>query len=160
MANGGIYDHLGGGSHRYSVDAQWLVPHFEKMLYDNALLAPVYLHVWVVTGNERYREIAEETLDYMLRELRLPEGGFASAQDADTDGVEGLRRTYNAGRAKGTGYLEDYADVANGLYELHVATGELRWLEESRRLAALAAELFGDEERGGFFLTPEDGEQL
>jgi uncharacterized protein YyaL (SSP411 family) len=259
MAAGGMYDLLGGGFHRYSVDERWLVPHFEKMLYDNALLAPIYLHAWLVTGEERYRNVAEETLEYMLRELRLPEGGFASAQDADTEGVEGrtftwtveegappellhpfehgrsiirgeldeetrrrlfelrerrpkplrddkaiaswnglalaalaeagrrleredfleaatgvaefllgplsgsegrLFRTYRAGQAKHTGYLEDYADVANGLYELHVATGELRWLEESNRLARLAVELFGDEERGGFFLSPADGERL
>ena len=90
MAAGGMYDLVGGGFHRYSVDEQWLVPHFEKMLYDNALLAPVYLHAWVVTGEERYRKVAVSTLEYMLRELALPEGGFASAQDADTDGVEGL----------------------------------------------------------------------
>jgi uncharacterized protein YyaL (SSP411 family) len=259
MAAGGMYDLVGGGFHRYSVDDRWLVPHFEKMLYDNALLAPAYLHAWVVTGNERYREVAEETLDYMLRELRLEHGGFASAQDADTDGVEGLtytwtaeegappellqpfehgrsivrgeldaetrarlfelrerrpkplrddkaiaawnglalaafaeagrrlrrsdyvdaacccadfllgplsaaegrlHRTYRAGEAKGTGYLEDYADVAHGLYELHVATGELRWLDEARRLALLAVELFADDEHGGFFLTPSHGEQL
>ena len=94
MAAGGMYDLLGGGFHRYSVDDRWLVPHFEKMLYDNALLAPVYLHAWLVTGNERYREVVEETVDYMLRELALPEGGFASAQDADTDGVEGLTFTW------------------------------------------------------------------
>src|SRR5205807_1957490 len=96
MAAGGMYDLLGGGFHRYSVDERWLVPHFEKMLYDNALLVPVYLHAWVVTGEERYREVAEATLDYMLRELRLPEGGFASAQDADTEGVEGLTFTWTA----------------------------------------------------------------
>jgi uncharacterized protein len=259
MAAGGMYDVLGGGFHRYSVDRQWLVPHFEKMLYDNALLAATYLHAWVVTGEERYRRVAEETLDYLLRELRLPEGGFASAQDADTDGVEGLtftwtleegvreellqpfehgrfiirgnlddeerrrlfelreqrakparddkaiaawnglavaafaeagrrlerddyleaaralgefllgalstddgrlHRTFRAGRAKGTGYLEDYADVANGLLELHVATGELRWLQEANRVARLAVELFADDERGGFFLSPADGEKL
>jgi uncharacterized protein YyaL (SSP411 family) len=258
MAAGGMYDLLGGGFHRYSVDERWLVPHFEKMLYDNALLASAYLHGWLVTGRERYCAICEETLDYVLRELALPEGGFASAQDADTEGVEGLtftwtedegapadllqpfehgrsilrgeldletrarlweirerrpkparddkavaswnglalaalaeagrrlerrdyldaavrlagfllgplssegrlHRTFNAGRAKGTGYLEDYADVAHGLYELHVATGELRWLRECRRLALLAVELFADDERGAFFLTPSDGERL
>jgi uncharacterized protein len=259
MALGGMYDLVGGGFHRYSVDREWLVPHFEKMLYDNALLVPVYLHGWLLTGDERYREIAEETLDYMLRELGLPEGGFASAQDADTDGVEGLTytwtedddvprellqpfehgrfiirgeldratrarlfeareqrkkpllddkaiaswnglalaafaeagrrlerpdyleaaqklagfllgplstpegrlfRSWREGQPKHAGVLEDYADVANGLYELHVATGELRWLEESRRLALLAVEMFADDERGGFFLTPADGEQL
>jgi len=259
MALGGMYDLVGGGFHRYSVDREWLVPHFEKMLYDNALLVPAYLHGWLVTRTERYREVVEETLEYMLRELRLPEGGFSSAQDADTDGVEGLTytwtedddvprellhpfehgrfiirgeldaetrarlleererrpkplrddkaisswnglalaafaeagrrldrddlveaasacaefllgplsssdgrlfRTWRAGQAKHAGVLEDYADVANGLYELHVATGELRWLEEARRLLLLAVELFGDEQRGGFFLTPVDGERL
>jgi uncharacterized protein len=259
MAAGGMYDLVGGGFHRYSVDERWLVPHFEKMLYDNALLAPVYLHAWVVTGEERYHRVAEETLDYMLRELRLPDGQFASAQDADTKGVEGLTftwapgegapeellepfehgrlvlrgeldeetrsrlfelrelrpkplrddkaiaawngmavaalaeagrrlerpdlvaaaveaaefllgtlsddygrlfRTHREGQSKGTGYLEDYAHVANGLYELHVATGEARWLAEARRLALLAVELFADDERGGFFLSPVDGEQL
>jgi uncharacterized protein YyaL (SSP411 family) len=258
MAAGGMYDLVGGGFHRYSVDERWLVPHFEKMLYDNALLVPAYLHGWLVTGNERYRQVAEETLEFMLRDLRLSEGGFASSQDADTDGVEGLTYTWapgegapeelfepfeggrfvlrgklddetrarlleirsqrpqpglddkaiaswnglalaavaeagrrfqrpdlvevgralagfllgalsdgerlhrsrRAGRSSGVGYLDDYANVAHGLYELHVATGELRWLEESRRLALLAIELFADEEHGGFFLAPADGEQL
>src|SRR5689334_2221674 len=89
MAAGGMHDLVGGGFHRYSVDARWLVPHFEKMLYDNALLATAYLEGWAATGEPRYRAVAEATLDYLLRELRLPEGGFASAQDADTDGVEG-----------------------------------------------------------------------
>src|SRR6059058_1191 len=94
MAAGGMYDLVGGGFHRYSVDERWLVPHFEKMLYDNALLAATYLHAWVVTGEETYRRVVEETLDYLLRELRLPDGGFASAQDADTAGVEGLTFTW------------------------------------------------------------------
>src|SRR5918912_1888304 len=94
MAAGGMYDLVGGGFHRYSVDRRWLVPHFEKMLYDNALLVSAYLHGWLVLGNERYREVADETLDYMLRELRLAEGGFASAQDADTEGVEALTFTW------------------------------------------------------------------
>ncbi len=94
MAAGGMYDLVGGGFHRYSVDQRWLVPHFEKMLYDNALLATIYLHASVVTGEQRYRAIVEETLDYMVRELRLPVGGLASAQDADTNGVEGLTFTW------------------------------------------------------------------
>ena len=94
MAAGGMYDLVGGGFHRYSVDGRWLVPHFEKMLYDNALLASTYLHAFVVTGEARYRAIVEETLDYVVRELRLPEGGLASAQDADTNGVEGLTFTW------------------------------------------------------------------
>src|SRR5262245_15956074 len=259
MALGGMYDVVGGGFHRYSVDNKWLVPHFEKMLYDNALLAVSYLHGFQVIGKERYREVTEQTVDYMLRELLLDGGGLASAQDAETDHVEGLtftwkrdgkvpdqflnvfehdrfiirgelddglraellairnerpqparddkaiaswnglalaalaecgrvldradwidagralgefllgplsaeggrlQRTWREGVAKGTGYLDDYANVANGLYELHVATGELRWLEEAYRLALLAVDLFGDAENGGFFETPVDGEQL
>jgi uncharacterized protein len=260
MAAGGMYDLVGGGFHRYSVDERWLVPHFEKMLYDNALLVPAYLHGWLVTGTERYREVVEETVEYLLRELWLEGGGFASSQDADTEGVEGLtytwapgegapeelfepfedgrfvlrgelddetrarvlairsqrpqpglddkaiaswnglalaalaeagrrlgredwleaarelgafllgplsdprrgrlHRSLRSGRASGSGFLDDYANVAHGLYELHVATGEVRWLEESRRLVLLAVELFADEERGGFFLAPAEGEQL
>jgi uncharacterized protein YyaL (SSP411 family) len=235
------------------------------MLYDNALLAAVYLHAFVVTGEERYRRVAEETLDYVVRELLLPEGVVASSQDADTEGVEGLtfswtaneleealgrdrrellqpfehgrevlrgelsraeqatlltrrnqrprpgrddkaiaawnglalaglaeagrrlerpdyvdaargvaefllgplsddegrlHRSWRAGRTSGAGYLEDYADVAYGLLELHAATGELRWLREANRLARLAVRLFADEERGGFFLAPHDADPL
>jgi uncharacterized protein YyaL (SSP411 family) len=278
MAAGGLYDQLGGGFHRYSVDAVWLVPHFEKMLYDNALLASLYLHAWQVTGLERFREVTEETLDYVVRELLLPEGGVASAQDADTDGEEGLTytwtsdevrallgpeeadavirryriseggnfegrsilyladpsvevptaarrrllearlerpqplrddkvlaawnglalaasaeagralgrddyvavarrladfllgplsdergrllRTYREGLAKIDAYLEDYANVAGGLLELHWTTGEPRWLEESLRLARLAVELFADEANGGFYVDAADAERL
>jgi uncharacterized protein len=253
MALGGMYDLVGGGFHRYSVDAAWLVPHFEKMLYDNALLASAYLHGWLVLGKPRYREIVEETLDYVLRELAVEGGGFASSQDADTDGVEGLtytwtedegvpaellapfehgrsvirgelepelrarlfeererrpkpglddkvitswnglaiaalaeagrrldrpdyvaaavatadfltrdelQRSFRDGQASGPGFLDDYANLAHGLYELHVATGELRWLRESLRLARRAVELFADERHGGFFLTPAGGERL
>jgi uncharacterized protein len=261
MAAGGFYDVVGGGFHRYSVDDRWLVPHFEKMLYDNATLASAYLHAWVVTGRKRYREVVEETLDYVLRELALAGGGLASAQDADTDGVEGLTYTWTPeeagevglsgdllepfehgryvvrgeiapelrarvlaardrrpqpfrddkalgswnglalaalaeagyrlerrdwlaaardlggfllgalsaedgrlfrsirdGRTSGLGFLDDYANVAHGLIELHAATGEVRWLLEARRLALLAIELFADDEQGGFFLSPEDGD--
>ena len=92
-----MYDLVGGGFHRYSVDERWLVPHFEKMLYDNALLAAVYVHAARRFGDERYRAIADATIDYVLRELALPGGGFASAQDADTDGVEGLTFTWAPG---------------------------------------------------------------
>jgi len=90
MGRGGMYDQLGGGFARYSVDGQWVVPHFEKMLYDNALLLRVYLHLWRETGSAFARRIVVETADFLIRDLHTPEGGFAAALDADTDGVEGL----------------------------------------------------------------------
>jgi uncharacterized protein len=253
-----MYDVVGGGFHRYSVDARWLVPHFEKMLYDNALLASAYLHTWAATGEERYREIAAGTAEYMLRELLLPGGGIASAQDADTVGVEGLTYTWTAeelealdidpailepfehgrsiirgtltqaererllaerekrpqpfrdekvitswnglalaaiaeagrrlerpdwiaaatgiatfcaetltasdgallrswrdGRTSGAAFLDDYANLAHGLLELHLATGDPRWLHDAHRLATDALTLFGDDTNGGFFLAPD-----
>ena len=96
MAAGGVRDQLGGGFHRYSTDAAWLVPHFEQMLYDNAQLARVYVHAWALTGDSGYLATATGTLDYLLRELRTVEGGFAASQDADTDGVEGGTFTWSA----------------------------------------------------------------
>ncbi len=96
MADGGVRDQLGGGFHRYSTDARWLVPHFEQMLYDNAQLARVYTHAWSLTGDARWRAVAEGTLDYVIRELTTADGAFAASQDADTEHVEGLTFTWRS----------------------------------------------------------------
>ena len=114
MAYGGMYDQVGGGFHRYSTDAYWLVPHFEKMLYDNALLARLYLHAWQITGNPLYRRITEETLDYVLREMTDPAGGFYSAQDADSEGVEGKFFVWTPDELRPL--LGDDADLIMGYY--------------------------------------------
>ncbi|MEK6278242.1 MAG: thioredoxin domain-containing protein [Actinomycetota bacterium] len=281
MAAGGIYDQIGGGFARYSVDATWLVPHFEKMLYDNALLARAYLHGWQAIGHERYRRVCTETLDWALREMRGPEGGFYSALDADSEGEEGrfyvwtpaeltevlgdsadaviayygviergnfegrnilhlaggaaapqpdgledarqalyetrskrvwpglddkrlaswnalmiaalaeagavleradyldaardcagfvleqmrdgggrLLRTYKDGRAHLNAYLEDHAFLLEGLLTLYEATFEKRWFDAALETAAAMIAHFGDPERGGFFSTSDDHEEL
>jgi uncharacterized protein YyaL (SSP411 family) len=269
-----MYDQVGGGFARYSVDAEWLVPHFEKMLYDNALLARAYLHGYQVSGDELFRTVAEETLGWALREMRGPEGGFFSALDADSEGVEGkfyvwsrdelesvtgddaadwfgaspggnfegsniltrgegapeklpewrrklygvrekrvwpglddkrltawnalmisalaeagavlerpeyldaarkaadfvltemrdadgrLLRSWKDGRAHIPAFLEDHAFLLDALLTLYESTFEPRWFAEARALADRTLELFADEERGGFFDTARDHEQL
>jgi uncharacterized protein YyaL (SSP411 family) len=278
MARGGIYDQVGGGFSRYAVDATWTVPHFEKMLYDNALLARAYLHGWQVTGNELFRRTCRETLDWVLREMRGPEGGFYSALDADSEGVEGkfyvwsvaelrhvlgdraeeaiayfgateagnfeagqnvleargpepaareeirralyearsrrvrpgtddkrltgwnalmisalaeagtvlgeskyleaatrdaeflcgelrdadgrLLRSWKDGEAKIPAFLEDYAFLLDALLTLYESSFEVRWYHEALAVAGELIERFEDRERGGFFTTAQDREEL
>ena len=123
MADGGIHDQLGGGFHRYSTDAIWLVPHFEQMLYDNAQLARVYTHAFALTGDPRYEEVATGTLDYMARELRRDDGTFAASQDADTEGVEGKTFTWTAAEIRAAlgddagQFLEAYGVSDGGNWE-------------------------------------------
>ena len=148
MASGGIYDQLGGGFARYSTDARWLVPHFEKMLSDNAQLAQLFTRAWQVTREPRYRRVATETLTYLLREMRQPGGGFSSSQDADSEGVEGRFFTWSweelvgvvgedqaaalgatpEGNWEGTNvlWLPGGADEAEGLAEARAALSEVR----------------------------------
>jgi uncharacterized protein YyaL (SSP411 family) len=113
MAAGGMYDQLGGGFHRYSVDERWLVPHFEKMLYDNALLPRAYLDAWQVTGDSVFRRVAEETLEFVRRELRSEEGGFYSSLDADSDGEEGRFYVWTANELERALGADDAAAVAH-----------------------------------------------
>jgi uncharacterized protein YyaL (SSP411 family) len=291
MADGGIYDHLGGGFHRYSVDAVWLVPHFEKMLYDNAQLIRIYLHLYQITKDDFYKRIAFETLEYVRREMFDSRGGFYSTQDADSEGEEGkffvwtpeevepilgesdaqvfsffydvsgdgnfegknilnvrftidaaakalkidaaeihkilersreklfaerekrvkphrdekvltawnglmlaafaeaaailrddayleiarqnadfllinlqrdgrLLRTWKDGEAKLDAYIEDYANLADGLLELYQAGGDSKYLLEVRRLVDIMIDEFWDKENGGFYFTSHDHESM
>ena len=123
MAGGGIHDQIGGGFARYSVDASWTVPHFEKMLYDNALLARAYLHGWQAFGERRLLDVCLDTLGWALREMRGPEGGFYSALDADSEGVEG--RYYVWTLAELRALLGEDAGRGDRLVRRHRA-GELR----------------------------------
>ena len=115
MAKGGIYDHLGGGFARYSTDERWLVPHFEKMLYDNALLVPCYLETFQATGEPFYREIVEETLDWVLREMTSPDGPFYSTLDADSEGEEGKFYVWTAAEIEQVLGKEE-ADLFSAVY--------------------------------------------
>ncbi|MEW8137445.1 MAG: thioredoxin domain-containing protein [Candidatus Thiodiazotropha endolucinida] len=115
MARGGIYDQVGGGFHRYSTDYEWLVPHFEKMLYNQAHLSRIYLSAWRLTGREQFRRVATRTLDYVLREMTLPEGGFYSATDADSEGEEGLFFIWTREQISAALAPQD-AELANSLY--------------------------------------------
>jgi uncharacterized protein YyaL (SSP411 family) len=290
MAYGGMYDQVGGGFHRYSTDDRWLVPHFEKMLYDNALLARVYLDAYRATGNPLYKRITEETLDFVVREMRDPSGAFYSTQDADSEGVEGkfyvwsldefqeavgedsellakyfdvtehgnfeernilhvsrepelfsrlegisipeleskiesakkklyavrekrikpgrdekvltdwnglmlrafaeaatylgrddyrtvaeananfvmatlwdghrLLHSFKDGRARFNGYLDDYANLADGLFALYELTFDFKWLDHAVIISDRMIEQFWDNEAGGFYFTAKDHESL
>jgi len=117
MARGGMYDQIGGGFHRYSTDARWLVPHFEKMLYDNALLTVVYAEAWQITGEPFYRQIAEETLHYVRREMTRDDGAFYSTQDADSEGEEGKFFVWNSAEIEAVLGKAD-ADFAESVWDI------------------------------------------
>jgi uncharacterized protein YyaL (SSP411 family) len=147
MARGGMYDQLGGGFHRYSTDARWLVPHFEKMLYDNALLVPAYLGAYQLTGDSFYQEIVEDTLAYILREMTSPEGAFYSTQDADSEGVEGKFFVWSVEQAEAVLGKEEsrlfssvYDVTEEGNWEGHNILHLSRPLAQEARLAQMPEE--------------------
>src|SRR3954468_20509765 len=149
MARGGIYDQLAGGFARYSVDAGWVVPHFEKMLYDNALLLRVYSHLWRATGADWARRVADETAGFLVRDLGTAEGGFAAALDADTEGVEGLTYVWTPGRLAevlgdedGAWAAEVFAVTPEGTFEHGSSTLRLpRDPEDAERLVRIRSAL-------------------
>ena len=151
MAYGGIYDQIGGGFHRYSTDAYWLVPHFEKMLYDNALLARLFLHTYLITGRALYRRVVEETLDYVLREMTDPSGGVYSAQDADSEGVEGKFFVWSPGEINavmgdtdGEVFAGYYGVTAGGNFEGKNILNIRQNPEEFAETKGLTADQLGD----------------
>lgn len=144
MHRGGIYDHLGGGFSRYSVDERWFLPHFEKMLYDNALLIKAYLAAWQATQKKLYRDIAEETLNYLLREMAHPEGGFYSAEDADSEGHEGFYYTWKydevqalLGKKESIYFCEYYDVTPDGNFEGRNVLHYISTIEEFSRRKGL-----------------------
>jgi uncharacterized protein YyaL (SSP411 family) len=144
MAQGGIYDHLGGGFHRYSTDERWLVPHFEKMLYDNALLSMAYLEAYQATGEPAYRQVVEETLGYVLREMTSPEGPFYSTQDADSEGVEGKFFVWSAaeierilGKERADAFTYVYDVTPEGNWEGHNILHRVKTDEQDARLLSI-----------------------
>jgi uncharacterized protein YyaL (SSP411 family) len=208
MAKGDLQDHGEGGFHRYTVNADWTEPHFEKMLYDNALLARCYLHGWQKLGHERYRDVCTRTLDWELRDMRGPEGGFYAAINREIDdGFDDKRitawnalmiatlaeagaalgrqdyldaaiacaefierdlrdadgrllRTYKDGQARLPAYLEDHAFLLEAYVTLFEAGCDPRWYNAAHDLAETTIARFADPDRGGFFTTADDHEQL
>ena len=148
MARGGIYDQLGGGFHRYAVNEDWSVPHFEKMLYDNAQLARVYLHAWQVTGEPLFRTVVEETLDYIIREMTAPEGGFYATQDADSEGREGTFFLWTAEEMTALlgddapRFMKAYGVSAKGNFEGRTILSLKGSFEERQALAEARRKLF------------------
>lgn len=141
MAAGGIYDHLAGGFARYSTDARWLVPHFEKMLTDQALLARAYLHAWQVTGNEAYRQVLGETLEYVADELADPAGAWCSSMDADAAGVEGGHATWTTSEVLAALDAAGLADACSAVCEWYGVTDEGNWEGRSVLARPLGAPL-------------------
>jgi uncharacterized protein YyaL (SSP411 family) len=166
MAKGGMYDHLGGGFHRYSVDDRWLIPHFEKMLYDNALLSRTYFEAYQATQKEEYRRVGEDILRYVLREMKSPQGGFYSTQDADSEGEEGKFYVWTRdqireilGQEGGTAFSAYYGVTPQGNFEgersvLHIASS-LEKISELYGIKIPDLRVLLEEGRGKLFVERE-----